>query len=393
MADTKRRTKGSQADLDQGQSGYRAPIKKKLEKEKSQYGSYGTGESSGTFRRYVEEGAYKKSGAKRGEGRPEGEERPRRSPSAAGRPNDRWSEDRPRRAPSAAGRPNDRWSEDRPKRAPSAAGRPNDRWSEDRPRRAPEGAGRPNDRWSEDRPRRAPSAAGRPRRVGTPTHEGPNRWSQDRNSGNRNFRDDDRNSRGRSVSGRPTSAPFGDRNRSTPRSFSRPAENTGLSLSPRMIAAMKAAVGREIPEAMKQLNEAKNCIFQAVTALMTINEKLIEQNAGKSDILNKLSAEYTLLADALCEIQDVEKSQKDILLQAQEHFMFQDLAGQRLNKVSDVLDSLDDLLSGLSGMGKTPGQPAPKIPAKSKEDNLLLGPQAKGEGLDQENIDSILEIL
>ena len=391
MADTKRRTKGSQADQDQNHGGFKAPIKKKLEKEKSQYGSYGAGESSGTFRRYVEEGAYKK----RGEGRSEGEERPRRAPRATGRPNDRWSEDRPRRAPGAAGRPNDRWSEDRPRRAPEGAGRPNDRWSEDRPRRAPEGAGRPNDRWSEDRPKR----------TGAPFHksEGPNRWSQDRdsrfksdrNSGNRNFRDDDRNSRGRSAPGRPrpTSAPFGDRNRnsSSPRSFARPAASTGLSLSPRMIAAMKAAVGREIPEAMKQLAEAKNCIFQAVTALMTINEKLVEQSAGKSDILNKLSAEYSLLTDALCEIQGMEKEQKDILLQAQEHFMFQDLTGQRLNKVSDVLTSLNTLLADVSGFSKTPDQPKIKIPEKSKDEKMLSGPQAKGEGLDQDAIDAMLQ--
>jgi hypothetical protein len=69
---------------------------------------------------------------------------------------------------------------------------------------------------------------------------------------------------------------------------------------------------------------------------------------------------------------------------------FQDLTGQRIRKIVNVLNFLEARIEAMKLIwgGQDAGTPAPEAP--SMEDSLLDGPALPGEGLEQANVDDLL---
>lgn len=71
---------------------------------------------------------------------------------------------------------------------------------------------------------------------------------------------------------------------------------------------------------------------------------------------------------------------------------FQDITGQRITKVIKTLKQIDEKVSALLGvMGEA--LPEGKAEEISEDESLMNGPQMKGQGVSQEEIDKMLEDL
>jgi chemotaxis protein CheZ len=68
---------------------------------------------------------------------------------------------------------------------------------------------------------------------------------------------------------------------------------------------------------------------------------------------------------------------------------FQDLTGQRINKVVEMLLKLENRLAALSEVLGEPADEAPVEEPAAAKDILLNGPAAPGEGVDQSEIDKL----
>lgn len=69
---------------------------------------------------------------------------------------------------------------------------------------------------------------------------------------------------------------------------------------------------------------------------------------------------------------------------------FQDLTGQRIRRVLDVLHYLENRLSALVGIWGLEGAAVPTLPSQEESRDLVSGPAKPGEGLDQSDVDSMM---
>ncbi|MGL4208594.1 MAG: hypothetical protein ACRCTY_04325, partial [Candidatus Adiutrix sp.] len=73
-----------------------------------------------------------------------------------------------------------------------------------------------------------------------------------------------------------------------------------------------------------------------------------------------------------------------------EKISFQDLAGQRLNKIEFFLSSLNEVVEKF--IGKKAKKEAPIRKIKDNLPSTLKGPQAEGEALRQDDVDTLLTV-
>lgn len=73
---------------------------------------------------------------------------------------------------------------------------------------------------------------------------------------------------------------------------------------------------------------------------------------------------------------------------------FQDLTGQRINKVMTTLQLIDDHLEGLQELlGAEFEDPEASAEPSSEEEDLLAGPALEGEGNNQDDIDKLFDSM
>ncbi len=123
---------------------------------------------------------------------------------------------------------------------------------------------------------------------------------------------------------------------------------------------------RSIPEAIAELREIGTINESSVETIMTRSETLMEVEPAFEDAMEILQA---------CS--------------------FQDIAGQRLSKVTELLENLEERMHSLvheTGIDDSPdaiGEEEMEIERRRKE-LILHGPQLTGEGVSQDEIDALL---
>lgn len=130
----------------------------------------------------------------------------------------------------------------------------------------------------------------------------------------------------------------------------------------------------KIPRAGLELDAIVEQTENATNTIMESAERIMEADPGDIDA-------YTGTVN-------------DAVMQIFEACSFQDITGQRISKVVDTLEHVEDrvaklinILGVLDDNGGKPPEPEEEI---SEEDALLNGPALDGEGIDQAEIDSLL---
>jgi len=132
----------------------------------------------------------------------------------------------------------------------------------------------------------------------------------------------------------------------------------------------------KIPEANSQLDQVVNATEEAATKIMDSAEEISELAASlEGDIADKLITISTNIFEASS---------------------FQDITGQRVNKVVTTLGFLEEKLSQLAiAIGDTDSHLTDKNKGDSEnsesDENLLQGPQCKVTANDQDSIDALFD--
>lgn len=130
--------------------------------------------------------------------------------------------------------------------------------------------------------------------------------------------------------------------------------------------APRVVVAAEIEEARQELDEARRATEEAADAILSSAERLMSMNGCPPEVSEEAMGIMTACS-------------------------FQDLAGQRMSKVSDVLARMEARESG--GKASEPGVDASNVLPLGLHptDTLAQGPVEEGSGLDQSAIDDLLE--
>lgn len=163
---------------------------------------------------------------------------------------------------------------------------------------------------------------------------------------------------------------------------------------------MRAIVNRELPEAASQVKEVQKLILDTANEMLALTELLGEAHGGLSQVLSRANDEYQLLGDVLNPAWEHLERANVALVKLLEKMSFQDLAGQRLAKVEHFCSALT-LVLGRGQAGRESREPREKNRWQRGEEtdrakeggSRLKGPQAAGEGLDQEDVNQILDDL
>lgn len=163
---------------------------------------------------------------------------------------------------------------------------------------------------------------------------------------------------------------------------------------------MKAISSRELPEASRQLKEAQDLIFTSANEILALLENLEKnQQALSRNVDEALARHGALLEPVLSPLKDELQNAQQILRTLFTKMSFQDLAGQRLYKVENFCSALSRILEKSHSARPPEGRPFKKdfkkpgqAPERRKPEGrrALKGPQAPGEGLDQNDIDRLL---
>ncbi len=158
----------------------------------------------------------------------------------------------------------------------------------------------------------------------------------------------------------------------------------------RKVAALKAANpdDDEIPLARQELATVVEATDTAANEIMNLSEE-IQDAADK--IRCDISDGKTGNVEAHCDVMD--EAATNLLMACG----FQDLTGQRINKVVNALTHLEGLIDDLfktleitQGTGE--GGLHVSAPGNKRPDNdLLHGPQDEGEGISQDEIDAMFD--
>jgi len=143
-----------------------------------------------------------------------------------------------------------------------------------------------------------------------------------------------------------------------------------------------------IPLARKELGTVVEATDAAANEIMTLSEE-IQTAAGK--IRDDVSGGNTSNVEAHCAVMD--EAATNLLIACG----FQDLTGQRINKVVNALTHLEGQIDGLfetlaiaRGTGEG-GLHAFASDDERPDTNLLHGPQDEGEGISQADIDAMFD--
>ena len=158
----------------------------------------------------------------------------------------------------------------------------------------------------------------------------------------------------------------------------------------RKVAALKAANpdDDEIPLARQELATVVEATDTAANEIMNLSED-IQDAADK--IRGDISDGKTDNVEAYCDVMD--EAATNLLMACG----FQDLTGQRINKVVNALTHLEGLIDDLFktleiAQGTGEGGLHVSAPGDKRPDNdLLHGPQDEGEGISQAEIDAMFD--
>jgi chemotaxis protein CheZ len=173
-----------------------------------------------------------------------------------------------------------------------------------------------------------------------------------------------------------------------------------------------AIAARDIPEASNQLECINETLEESTMKIMDINEEQTEIASGRLKILRSLLKEKVRedavdinLEDAIKVIKDqvdVLKMIEERSLKMMEPLSFQDLVGQRIQRIIKLVRSMENRIEELIvsfgiKLKKHKEDPTRSYEELNKDVNKYLiglkGPQRSGQGLNQDAIDDILENL
>ncbi|MFZ2620002.1 MAG: protein phosphatase CheZ [Alphaproteobacteria bacterium] len=153
--------------------------------------------------------------------------------------------------------------------------------------------------------------------------------------------------------------------------------------------------GKDIPDASTQLDAIVRMTEQATGRIMDECEKVQGVHQNIRDRL--LAMEPPLDPDAMAMVEDLMTEAETSVTHIYEACNFQDITGQRIQKVVKVLQEIErQILRMVVVFGLS--QNEEKLDEKQKQElkadaALLAGPAIPGQGLEQDDIDSILSTL
>ncbi|MBW2609246.1 MAG: protein phosphatase CheZ [Deltaproteobacteria bacterium] len=171
---------------------------------------------------------------------------------------------------------------------------------------------------------------------------------------------------------------------------------------------------RDIPEASNHLEGINKTLEESTMKIMDINEEQMEMANNQQKVLESIisgngGGEGGLADITLDEALKVIEQQKEVLekisnrtLTMMEPLSFQDLVGQRIQRIIKIVRSMELRVEELIVSFGIKLKKHREDPAKTYEDlnqdvdkymTELKGPQREGEGLDQTGIDNLLESL
>ncbi|MAU42096.1 MAG: hypothetical protein CMF31_10810 [Kordiimonas sp.] len=133
------------------------------------------------------------------------------------------------------------------------------------------------------------------------------------------------------------------------------------------------AASVDIPNALEELSAVVSATEEAAGTMMSVAETLGDMSSSE----NGQSSEQLMTLST----------------QIFEASSFQDITGQRIKKVTELLERLMEQMSGLANMvGDTELEQAESgvAPEEMSNEDLLHGPQLEGQGNSQEDIDALL---
>jgi len=148
---------------------------------------------------------------------------------------------------------------------------------------------------------------------------------------------------------------------------------------------------QEIERLVKDIEHAKQEIFSIATDGKSDNA-LGDASLHLDEVIKATEAATNSIMDAADAIQeaasgiggDKEAAIVDATTRIYEACNFQDISGQRLNKVIKLLAHIEERVIALNGLF---GKPAPVVAAKAAEPDLLAGPALKTTS--QDDIDAL----
>lgn len=184
-------------------------------------------------------------------------------------------------------------------------------------------------------------------------------------------------------------------------SFHKPSGRTAFAAKDGLNQAqgleLRAIINRELPEASRQVRETQDLLLTSAGEIIELAEKMLDLHLQIDANIQALISSQPALEEALAAIRaDFEEARKQAATLF-EKTCFQDLAGQRLNKVEVFCQALDRVLPSLAGKSgrKRPGAAddrpySERQHREHKPKAELKGPQAAGQGLDQGKVDELL---
>jgi chemotaxis regulatin CheY-phosphate phosphatase CheZ len=169
-----------------------------------------------------------------------------------------------------------------------------------------------------------------------------------------------------------------------------PAPSADLEKIKREVAALKAADpdDDEIPLARQELKTVVEATDTAANEIMNLSENI---QAAADKIRGDVAKGNTDTVEAHCEV--IDEAATNLLMACG----FQDLTGQRINKVVNALTHLEGQIDGLfETLGISQGTGEGGLHAFAPDDkrpdtDLLHGPQDEGEGISQAEIDAMFD--
>ncbi len=131
--------------------------------------------------------------------------------------------------------------------------------------------------------------------------------------------------------------------------------------------------GARIPRAGKELDAIVRQTEEATNTIMDASEKIMAADSDDADAFRGQVNEQVMRIFEACS--------------------FQDITGQRISKVVETLSYIEaraNQLKSILGVAEQSDIPDESAP-KSEEEALLSGPALEGEGIDQDEVDALME--
>lgn len=145
-----------------------------------------------------------------------------------------------------------------------------------------------------------------------------------------------------------------------------------------------------IPQATDELDAIIEATAEATNTIMDSAERIEE---AATVFAGKVSEG----GDAGALVADLQATQSEAVMQIFEACTFQDITGQRITKVisvfKDIETKIDGLVAAFGGAVAADGSKTnvtPEVEITSRREDLLNGPQLRGEGSSQEDVDALL---